>query len=70
MSRIHRLLKLGVLAVLAATVTGCIVVPYGARGRHGHWHGHGHGGHHAAPAEGPPVMQPGPREHGRGHGRY
>ncbi len=50
MSVIHRVMKLGVLAVLAATVTGCIVLPYGARGRHGH------GGYHAAPAEGPPVM--------------
>lgn len=59
MSGIHRLLKLGVLAVLAATVTGCIVLPYGARGRHGH------GGYHAAPVEGAPIMQPAPREHGR-----
>ncbi|MBK6472408.1 MAG: hypothetical protein IPF94_17355 [Betaproteobacteria bacterium] len=65
MSVIHRVLKLGVLAVLAATVTGCIVLPYGARGRHGH------GGYYAGPAEGQPIMQPAPREHrrGDGHGR-
>lgn len=56
MSAIHRVLKLGVLAVLAATVTGCIVLPYGARGRHGH------GGYHAAPADGQPILQPAPRE--------
>jgi hypothetical protein len=59
MSVIHRVLKLGVLAVLAATVTGCIVLPYGARGRHG--------GYHAAPTEGPPIMVPAPREHRRSH---
>ncbi len=63
MSGLHRVLKLGVLAVLAATVTGCIVLPYGARGRHGH------GGYHAAPAEGQPVMPQAPRRHGNSQGR-
>jgi hypothetical protein len=53
MSVIHRVMKLGVLAVLAATVTGCIVLPYGARGHHG--------GHHVAPAERPPVMHGAPQ---------
>jgi len=61
MSLIHRVLKLGVLAVLAATVTGCIVLPYGARGRHG--------GYHAAPADSQPIMQPAPPEYRRGRGR-
>jgi hypothetical protein len=55
MSGIHRVLKLGVLAVLAATVTGCIVLPYGARGRHG--------GYHATQADGPTIVQPPPEEH-------
>jgi hypothetical protein len=63
MSVIHRVLKLGVLAVLAATVTGCIVLPYGARGRHGH------GGYHATHADGQPIMQPAPPEYRRGRGR-
>jgi hypothetical protein len=62
MSRIRRLLKLGVLAVLAATVTGCIVLPYGGHGRRGH------GGYLTAPAEGQPIMPSAPREHGRGQG--
>ncbi|MDO9073529.1 MAG: hypothetical protein Q7U73_09700 [Rubrivivax sp.] len=54
MSVIHRVLKLGVLAVLAATVTGCIVLPYGSRGRHG--------GYHATQADGPVVVQPAPED--------
>jgi hypothetical protein len=54
-------MKLGALAVLAATLTGCIVLPYGARGHHRH------GGYHATQhhVEGPPVMQPAPHGHRR-----
>ena len=62
MSVIHRVLKLGTLAVLAATVTGCIVLPYGARGRHHHAVDR----HHAAPAEGRPIMQEAPQQPWRG----
>lgn len=58
MVSIHRVLKLGVLAVLAATVTGCIVLPYGARGRHGG----GGDRHHAAPADGRPIMYEAPQQ--------
>lgn len=61
MSALHRAMKLGALAVLAATLTGCIVLPYGARGHHRH------GGYHATQhhVEGPPVMQPAPHGHRR-----
>lgn len=62
MFSIDRILKLGVLAVLAATVTGCIVLPYGSRGRHG-------GYYSSAPAEGQPIMQPAPQAPRHSHGR-
>lgn len=42
MTWIHRVLKLGMLTMLGAAVSGCIVLPYGAR--------HGRHGHHAAPS--------------------
>jgi hypothetical protein len=60
MSVIHRVLRLGVLAVLAATVTGCIVLPYGARGRH-----HAVDRHHAAPSDGRPIMHEAPQQQPR-----
>lgn len=50
------LLRYGSLALLGATLSGCIVLPYGAR-----HHGRGH--HHASPVgPGASVMHPTPQE--------
>ena len=44
MVSIRRVLMLGTLTMLGAALSGCIVLPYGAR--------HGRHGHHARPSAG------------------
>ena len=60
----HRVLKFGVLAMLTAAASGCIVLPYGARGGRHH---HVSDGHNAAPSD--HRSGPAPEEYRRGRGR-
>ena len=57
MVSIRRVLMLGTLTMLGAALSGCIVLPYGAR--------HGRHGHHVAPSSERPVVQPPPTEYRR-----
>lgn len=60
----HRVLKFGVLAMLTAAASGCIVLPYGARGGRHHHGGDGYQGHSSENRSGPA-----PEEYRRGRGR-
>ncbi|MBA4176310.1 MAG: hypothetical protein C0505_07085 [Leptothrix sp. (in: Bacteria)] len=56
----RRVLKLGAIALLGTTLSGCIVLPYGA----------GHGprrGHLAAPSQEHPAMQAPAPQYRRSH---
>lgn len=58
---IQRVLKYGTLAMLTAAVTGCIVLPYGRGGRHGH----GSDGYRATSSDSRSSVPPAPEDYRR-----